>query len=61
MGESDPEGQSVHVVELVVFEYLPFIQRMQVADDEDPNVLEYLPASHVVHVLADETPEYAPW
>ena len=60
MGESEPDGQSVHADRPDVIEYLPFIHCVQVADDEDPSVLEYFPASHGVQTTDDSNVEYVP-
>ncbi len=59
MGESDARGQSVHIDEDPPLEYLPIMQRRQVADDEAPKVFEYVPRSQEVQAV-DEAPEYVP-
>jgi hypothetical protein len=59
MGESDEGGQSVHMDTAASVEYLPVMQSRQVADDEAPNVPEYLPGSHGVQAPED-TPDHVP-
>ena len=59
MGESDVRGQSVHIDEAAAVEYLPVMQRRQVAFDEAPKVFEYVPGSQEVQAV-DEAPEYVP-
>ena len=59
MGESDVRGQSVHIDEAAAVEYLPVMQRRQVAVDEAPKVFEYVPGSQEVQAV-DEAPEYVP-
>ncbi len=60
MEESDARGQSVHIDEAAAVEYLPVMQRRQVAVDEAPKVFEYVPGSQEVQAV-DEAPEYVPW
>ena len=58
-GESEKEGQSVHMDELVADEYLPFMQSRQVTEDVAPNMFEYLPGWHIVQTT-ESTPECVP-
>jgi hypothetical protein len=59
MGESDEGGQSVHMDEAAAVEYLPVMQSRQVADDEAPDVPEYLPGSQGVQA-AEDNPDHVP-
>jgi hypothetical protein len=59
MGESDDGGQLVHMDKAIAVEYLPVMQNRQAADDEAPNMLEYLPGSHGVQA-AEDTPDHVP-